>query len=239
MTSPAAFKLLGFFATPPHECSYLPERQAVTIFADPDFPKDRRLYTLLSEHGFRRSGRHIYRPRCPGCKACVPVRVPVAEFRPRRSQRRNWRDNRDLRVQAREPVYRREHFALYQTYLDARHPGGGMDNPTPGQYLEFLTSTWSETVFYELRLGPRLAGVAVVDRLDDGLSAVYTFFDPGLRGRGLGTYAVLWEIEQARHEGLRWLYLGYWIEASPKMRYKTDYQPLEYFHQGSWQRTPP
>ena len=238
MTSPAAFKLLSFYATPIHECSYLVDREAVTVFADPEFRKDTALYSVLSRYGFRRSGQHIYRPRCPTCSACVPVRGPVMEFEPRRSQRRTWRQNQDIQVRACEPRFREEHFRLYRRYLEARHKGGGMDNPSPGQYMEFLVSPWSHTVFYEIRLGSQLLGVTVADRLEDGLSAVYTFFDPEYRKRSLGVYAILWELEEARRLGVEWLYLGYWIKESAKMRYKTDYQPLEYFQNGHWVRRP-
>ena len=239
MTAPDAFRLLGFYATPPHACSYLSDRTAVTVFADPDFPKDRRLYTVLSQHGFRRSGEHIYRPHCPGCAACVPVRVPVHELRARRSQRRTLQRNADVQVTARPPVFHPEHFALYERYLASRHRGGGMDNPTPERYLEFLTSPWAETVFLEYRAPEGVIAVSVVDVLDDGLSAVYTFFDPDLPRRSLGVLAVLREIEEARAMGLDYLYLGYWIEQSRKMSYKTEYQPLEYLVDGTWTREPP
>jgi arginine-tRNA-protein transferase len=240
VTAPEAFRLLGFYATPPHACSYLEARTAVTVFADPDFPKDRRLYTVLSQHGFRRSGEHIYRPHCPGCAACVPVRVPVQEFRPRRSQRRTWRRNADLEVAARPAAYDPRHYALYERYLASRHRGGGMDNPTPDRYLEFLTSPWADTVFFE-HCTPQgaVVAVSVADVLEDGLSAVYTFFDPDLPERSLGVQAVLHEIEEARRLGMRYLYLGYWIGASRKMRYKTEYQPLEYLVDGEWTREAP
>jgi len=230
---------LAFYATPPHPCSYLAGRQAVTVFADPGSGKDRRLYTALSQCGFRRSGAHVYRPHCPDCSACVPVRLSVGELRPRRSHRRAWRANAGLRARAVPARFHPEHYALYSRYVSQRHSGGGMDHPTPAQYLEFLTSGWAETLFYEFREDRELLAVAVVDRLEDGLSAVYTFYAPELTRRGLGTYAVLWEVEEARRLGLSWLYLGYWIHESPKMRYKATYQPLEYFYEGRWQPLPP
>ncbi|MDX1513735.1 MAG: GNAT family N-acetyltransferase, partial [Gammaproteobacteria bacterium] len=127
-----------------------------------------------------------------------------------------------------------EHFALYKAYMHARHRGGSMDNPTPKQFREFLCSSWADTEFFEFRLGRQLAAVAVCDRLGDGLSAVYTFFDPTLSNRSLGTYAILWEIEHTRRLGLEWLYLGYLIEASSKMRYKSDYRPQQRFIDGRW-----
>jgi arginine-tRNA-protein transferase len=236
MTSPSSGTPLAFYATPPHRCSYLAGREAVTVFADPLGHKDARLYSALSRFGFRRSGTHIYRPRCPDCEACVPVRIPVREFRPRRSQRRAWRANADLEVRPARPLFSEEHFRLYERYLTARHSGGGMDEPTPGQYLEFLTSPWADTVFYEFRQGGALVAVAVADRLEDGLSAVYTFFDPDLPARSLGVFAILWEVAEARRLDREFVYLGYWIRESAKMRYKAEYRPLEYLTGAGWRR---
>lgn len=234
MTEPPRTQALGFFTTPPHDCGYLDDRRAVTLFVDPRMRPDVATYTLLSEHGFRRSGSHIYRPKCPTCTACIPIRVPVAAFRPRRQQRRNLRMNADLTLQARDAAFDAEHFALYERYIAARHTGGGMENPDPDTYLDFLTANWATTTFYEFRCGQRLLAVAVVDELDDGLSAVYTFYDPAESRRSLGRFAVLKQIELARDRGLRWLYLGYWIGACRKMAYKTEYRPHEMFLSGAW-----
>jgi arginine-tRNA-protein transferase len=160
----------------------------------------------------------------------------VREFRPRRSQRRAWRANADLEVRPARPLFSEEHFRLYERYLTARHSGGGMDEPTPGQYLEFLTSPWADTVFYEFRQGGALVAVAVADRLEDGLSAVYTFFDPDLPARSLGVFAILWEVAEARRLDREFVYLGYWIRESAKMRYKAEYRPLEYLTGAGWRR---
>ena len=187
------------------------------------------------EAGFRRSGEYVYRPRCSACRACIPARIPVNAFTPTRSQRRTWQRNQDLQITALPAAFSEEHFALYRRYIGARHPGGGMDVADPERYREFLFSAWSDTWCYEFRLGPRLLAVAVVDRLVRGFSAIYTFFDPSYAERGLGTYAVLWEIAEAQRLELAWLYLGYWIEECPKMSYKTRYRPLEIFRNGLWQ----
>lgn len=226
----------NLYATPPHDCSYLSDRQATTVFIDPRFPKDTVLYEVLSQHGFRRSGEHLYRPHCHSCEACIPVRIPVWVFEPRRSQRRIWKRNQDLTVTTVPNVFKREHFNLYCLYLAARHRGGGMDNPTPESYMQFLTSDWSDTIFYEFRLKRQLLGVAVVDVLESGTSAVYTFFDPSYPERSLGVYAILWEIEETKRLQFDWLYLGYWIRECRKMRYKIEYHPLEHYHHGVWQR---
>lgn len=227
---------LAFYATPPHECSYLPDREARTVFTDPVYPKDIAIYSALSRNGFRRSGQHIYRPQCPNCTACIPVRLPVRDFAPRRRHRRIWRMNSSVEVRSSPLVFNEEHFELYHRYIKERHRGGGMDNPTPEQYLEFLTSPWAETMFYEFRRGGKLLAVAVADRLLDGLSAVYTFYEPEHGRFSPGIYAILWQIQEARRLEVDWLYLGYWIADSTKMAYKAEFQPQERFQGGLWER---
>lgn len=222
------------YLTPPHPCSYLPERYATNQFISPDFSVDAPLYSHLVELGFRRSGDYVYRPRCFGCEACVPARIPVEGFTPDRSQRRNWRANRQLEVIARPAVFNDEHFELYRRYLAWRHDGGGMENPTPRDYIGFLTSRRITTCFYELRERDALVGVAVVDSLMDSLSAVYTFYNPDFRRRGIGVYAILWQIAEAKRLGLSWVYLGYWINECTKMRYKGRFHPLEIYRRGRW-----
>lgn len=234
MTEPPRSQALGFFTTPPHECGYLVDKRAVTLFVDPRIRPDKTTYTLLSQHGFRRSGGHVYRPKCPACQACIPIRLPVADFKPRRAQRRNLRRNAAITLTLREPVYDQGHFDLYQRYISARHAGGGMENPDPDTYMDFLTANWATTTFYEFHDGQELVAVAVVDQLDDGLSAVYTFFDPEKSQRGLGRYAVLQEIEMARNLGLEWLYLGYWIADCNKMAYKSEFTPQQCYVNGAW-----
>ncbi len=235
MSRPLPARRLLLYATPAHECSYIPERQAVTLFADPDHPKDAWLQGVLTEQGFRRSGRHIYRPHCPECTACEPVRVNVRDFAPNRSQRRTWRRNRDLRARVREQAFVTEHYELYARYVTQRHPGGGMDDPTPEKYEDFVLCPWSETRLIEFRDGEQLLAVAVSDRLPSALSAVYTFFAPEHEGRSLGVYAVLWQIEAARRAGFDWLYLGYAIDGCRKMAYKQHYRPQERLRGGHWE----
>lgn len=236
MTKPSRSLNLAFYSTPPYACSYLPHKQAVTLFADPSIPKTPEIYAVLSSYGFRRSGEHLYRPRCPRCSACVPARVPVRDFRPNRAQRRTMRLNADLEIRTVAAQYRNQHFDLYCRYLQGRHPGGGMDNPTPESFMDFLTATWSDSEFMEFRYAGRLVAVAVVDTMKDALSAVYTYYDPLLAKRSLGRFAILKQIETAAERGLRWLYLGYWIKECRKMAYKNEYQPLEYYFEGYWTR---
>lgn len=227
---------LAFYGTPPHPCSYLEQREAVNLFVDPKADMNTAIYSALAELGFRRSGAFVYRPRCPDCDACRPVRIPVREFVPNRYQRRTLRSNEDVHVNVLPGQVTEEHYQLYRRYVASRHPGGGMDVEDPGQYGNFLLSPWSDTRMVEFRADETLLAVAVVDYMDNGLSAVYTFFDPELTQRSLGTFAVLWQVEQARALGLPHVYLGYWVEQSPKMNYKTRFRPLEQFYGRDWRR---
>ncbi|MBF0142741.1 MAG: arginyltransferase [Magnetococcales bacterium] len=220
--------------SPLHECGYFPERPAATLFLPPGFPLDAGLFRDFLTRGFRRSGKHVYRPSCPECERCLPVRLPVAAFVRSRSLARVWRRNRDLEVREIEGSDDPETFALYRRYLAVRHGGGPMADPDPGSMVEHLTCSWGVTRFVEFRLEGRLVMVAVIDKVPGALSSVYTFFDPGEQSRSLGTYGILWSIEAARQRGDRWLYLGYWIPQSPKMRYKARFQPLEGYWQGEW-----
>lgn len=232
-------RYLALYMTSEHGCSYLDGCQARTLFVDPTARIDNATYQVLVDQGFRRSGSHIYRPACRGCAACVPVRLPVTDFRPDRSQRRNWQRNAgDFTLVDTPAAYRAEHFDLYRRYLAERHPGGDMTDETGEEsYRRFLVESWGgATRFIELRLGGRLAGVAVTDVLEHGLSAVYTFFDPAISERAPGVFAVLAQIETARRIGLPYLYLGYWIGACRKMVYKERFRPLEAWDGQRWRR---
>lgn len=227
---------LRFFTTAAHPCSYLSDRQAVTLFADPEADMGPALFSQLSTMGFRRSGNYVYRPHCQGCQACVSVRVPVADFRPSRQQRRCWQRNADLRIRPVPAEWDERHYALYARYITARHADGDMYPPSPRQYREFLLSDWSRSQLLEILEGDRLLAVAVTDVLDDALSAVYTFFDPDAAARSLGTFAILSQLDWARRQGLRFLYLGYWVKQSARMSYKSRFRPLELLVQGEWLR---
>ena len=225
---------IRLFATHPHTCSYLDDRDATTVFVDPTATIDVKLYSRLSEIGFRRSGSHLYRPHCEHCKACIPARIPVLRFRPNRQQRRCWRRNQDLQISTVGQLRQEEHYALYERYITERHSDGDMYPPTRPQFDAFLTSEWNATEFVEFRNRDRLLGVAVCDIMDNGISAVYTYFDPDEEHRSLGTFAILHQIERARALGLPAVYLGYWIRQCRKMRYKTQFRPLEMFIDNRW-----
>lgn len=234
MLQPPEQPELAFYITVPSTCNYLPGRKAVTVFADPFAGMSKALYSTLVDHGFRRSGDHVYVPYCPNCDACVPARIPVQRFRMKRSQRRNWQRNADITVHRVAANFQEEHYRLYQRYVTQRHPGGGMEHYGPEQYLSFFGCRWGETWLYEFRCGNDLLAVASVDHLQSGLSAVYTFFDPAQAERGLGTYAVLWQINEAIRLNLPFVYLGYWIAESCKMNYKANFQPLEIYRTSRW-----
>lgn len=225
---------LRFLVTPPHPCSYLHDREAVTLFVDPTSKVTGQLYSALSNLGFRRSGKHIYRPHCGSCQACIPIRIPVEAFVPRRKHRRILDRNADLEVELRDAEYRDEYFNLYAAYMTSRHADGDMYPPSPDQFESFLLSDWSDTRFVVFSQGPRVIAVAVTDVMNDGLSAIYSFFDPAQPRRSLGTNAILHQIRLAREMGLHYLYLGYWIEACRKMSYKSEYRPFEQYRGNRW-----
>ncbi len=229
---------LQLYLTAPYPCSYLPELEARSQVATPGFLITTAVYTELVQHGFRRSGTFTYRPRCDGCRQCVPVRVAVEDFAPTRSQRRSWKQHCNLGVSLHDLQDKPEYFELYQRYQKARHRDGGMDDDNPEQYRNFLLQSHVDTLLVEFREGETLRMVSVIDVLEDGLSAVYTFYDPDVTPSSLGTFNVLWQIELCRKMQLPYLYLGYWIEASRKMAYKANFQPLYGLQDGTWQLIP-
>ena len=226
---------LRFFSTPAHNCSYLEGQEATTLFVDPHARVSTRLYSDLSRMGFRRSGDYLYRPHCRNCDACIPARVDAHRFRTRRRHRRIMAANAGLEVEEMNPAFTPELYRLYSRYIASRHGDGDMFPPSEEQFTSFLMSSWSDTRFFCFREDERLLAVAVTDFLEDGLSAVYTFFEPSLPKRSRGTWAILWQIEHCRRMGLPWLYLGYWISECQRMRYKDDFQPLQLLRNGKWQ----
>ena len=227
---------VSIYATGEHPCAYLDDRQARTLFVDPRQPLDSSIYSSLVEQGFRRSGDYVYRPGCRTCNACKSLRIPVREFRLSRRHRRCLAANRDIRVHVVPPAFRPDHFELYRRYIAERHTGRQMADPRPQQYLEFLTTSWGDSLFYEFREHGRLLAVSAVDELRNGLSAVYTYYEPTLAARSLGTLAIVWLLQETQRLGLDYLYLGYWIAESAKMRYKADFVPHEIYDGNIWRR---
>tara|TARA_B110000503_G_scaffold72339_1_gene111863 strand:- start:296 stop:1102 length:807 start_codon:yes stop_codon:yes gene_type:complete len=234
-TVTASLREIKVYTTFPHDCSYLADMQATTLFVDPRQAISVPLYTQLSLLGFRRSGDHIYRPHCISCSACIASRVPVNTFQASRSQRRVWRRNQDLRVIESGSIIDDEAYGLYARYINLRHSDGDMYPPDRQQYESFLNGLFDCTRYLRFYEDDRLLCVAVIDVMLDGLSAIYTFYDPDEERRSLGTFAILAQIEHAARHGLDYLYLGYWIEQCNKMNYKARFQPLELFTDGRWQ----
>jgi leucyl-tRNA---protein transferase len=230
---PGALNQIKAVITSAHTCGYLPDRDAQYEVVLP-VGDVRPLYGELINHGFRRSGNEVYRPRCATCRSCISLRVPVAEFQLSRSQRRTWQRNLDLAVSVHPGELTEERLELFTRYLTARHAEGGMDELSVEELRHAVLSHWAETNLIECRLGERLVAVGIVDVVPDGLSAVYTFFDPEHSRRGLGTQMILLEIEAARARGLAWVYLGYWVREAQKMRYKSKFRPYELCIEGQW-----
>jgi len=229
------FSLLQFYATSPYPCSYLPGREARSQVATPTHLIDTEVYGALVRRGFRRSGAFTYRPRCDDCGACIPVRLPVAELRRNRAQRRALKSHSGLLAREMPLAFREDHYALYARYQNARHAGGGMDEDSHEQYAHFLLQSRVDTRLIEFSLGGAVCMVSIVDVLEDGLSSVYTFFDPDVPGASFGTYNILWQAGQCRALELPYLYLGYWIADSRKMAYKSRFRPIEGLIDGHWQ----
>lgn len=227
---------IALYLSPEHACGYFKDRQAVSLVADPRADIATPTYSWLCNNGFRRSGDHVYRPHCPGCDSCIPIRIPVETFTPNRSQRRVLKRNQDLQIRITPAQYSDEAYRLYKTYLQSRHKGDGMDADDEQAFIRFLTGDHFNSRFVEFRLEQRLLAIAVVDFMPDSLSAVYTFFDPQESRRGPGTLAVLWQLAEARRRQLQWVYLGYWIEDSRKMSYKSAYRPNERLINDHWSR---
>ncbi len=228
---------LQLYITAESPCSYFDSRISSNLVPDPELPLNMPIYNQLIQHGFRRSGKHCYRPHCKQCQACIACRLAVNDFIYSRSQRRCLKNNQDLTLTSVSAGFSDEYFELYRRYLNSRHSDGSMADPSISDFRQFLYCDWSDTRFLELRINKQLIAIAVTDRLNDGLSAVYSFFEPEMQNRSLGTYCILKQIDYAKERGLNYLYLGYWIKNHKKMHYKSNFKPLQLYIDERWQNS--
>jgi arginyl-tRNA--protein-N-Asp/Glu arginylyltransferase len=237
-----------FYLTAPSPCPYLEGQEERKVFTHLVGERAGELNDLLTHGGFRRSQSIAYRPACETCRACVSVRVVAADFAPSRNMRRIAERNADILGDMRTPTPTSEQYSVFRAYLDARHRNGGMADMTVLDYAMMIEDSHVETRLVEYRRrGPdsaihgrgdgRLLAVSLTDVLADGLSMVYSFYDPALSARSLGTFMILDHIAQARSQGLPHLYLGYWVEGSRKMHYKARFLPQERLGMNGWERT--
>lgn len=226
---------LQFYITPPHDCSYLDNKSARMVFLDPTHRIETVTLSELSRMGFRRSGDFVYRPECHLCRQCLSCRVPVDSFVMNSAQKKAWKRNQDLTVKISQSKDASAlHYQLYERYILERHADGDMFPPSQEQFEKFLIQSCTESFFIELWLADELICVSTCDPLDDGISAVYTFFNPDYARRSLGVFAILKQIEYAKLNQLNFVYLGYWVPHSRKMNYKCQYTPFELLLDGQW-----
>lgn len=232
-------KEMKFGVTEAHQCSYLAGKTARNLFLDPSSAPDRETVLLLTKAGFRRTGNHLFKPYCPNCKACIPLRLRVGAFKVRRRHRRIVKKNADLKVRIEKPAFREDWYQLYKKYIRERHSEGEMYPPSRAQYREFLLSRWSQSLFICSYLEDRIVSIAVTDVVGDASSAVYTFYDPEHMHRSLGVYSILLQTSLSKICGKNYLYLGYWINGHEKMHYKLEFSPSEaLIGEGRWMLCP-
>ncbi len=241
MTAPVRFP--RFFVTSPAPCPYLPEKTERKVFTELKGPHAEQLNDALGRIGFRRSQTVAYRPSCLDCRACISVRVVASEFKPSSTQRRNLRRNSDLISSECRPWATNEQYELLQRYLESRHPGGGMAAMDEVDYADMVEHTSVSSTVIEYRepnedgTPGKLVAACLTDQQGDGLSMIYSFYDPDCTDRaGLGNFVILDHIRRATEAGLSYVYLGYWVDGSPRMQYKVRYRPLEKLGPDGWQR---
>ena len=237
MTTPAdsVLQKIQFYVTAPYACGYLPQQMAQSLIATPQHLVDGHQYSGLIQQGFRRSGKFVYRPHCEKCNACIAVRLPITDFQPSRSQQRAFKQHSGLEVSITSLNFDEAQFALYQAYQVSRHEANEAEESVE-QYQNFLVQSNVDSLCISFTLEGQLKIVSVVDIVEDGVSAVYTFYDTSMSKASFGTYSIMWLIEWCKQLKLPYLYLGYWIKDSRKMAYKQNYAPQEALIDGEWKR---
>ena len=224
-----------FFWTSTLPCPYLKGRREKRIVAELGNSHAEQLHDELSEVGFRRSHGVVYKPACPNCRECIPVRIVLSDFLFSRSQKRVWTKNNDLIAEILPPVASEEQFKLFSKYQLERHPFGDMSRMSLLDYQSMIEETPIKTLFVEFRdQNNSLTACLLLDQISNGVSAVYSFFNPEIKGRSLGKFMILWLIKFAREQMKSFVYLGFWVKGSDKMNYKTNFKPLEYFTSNGW-----
>ncbi|MRX26701.1 arginyltransferase [Kangiella sp. HZ709] len=227
---------IKLYAGPEHACGYLEEQNSVSVFADPTIEFDNTIYSALSRLGFRRSGNHVYRPQCPSCNACWAYRVLVSQLKLSKSHRRILKANLELKIKLAPPEATAEDYELYEKYISFRHQDGDMFPPSFEQYDDFLFSKWCDMILLKAYdPSGKTQAIMALDILDDGLSAVYSFFNPESHYKSLGTYLILQSIMLCQRQQLPYCYLGYYVENCNKMSYKRNFKPAEAFINNRWE----
>ncbi len=223
-----------FYVTAPQPCPYLEGREERKLFTTLEINSALGLNDILSHQGFRRSQNVIYRPSCSNCNACQSARVDVMGFKPSKSQKRIMRRNSGLQRSVIRPWASEDHFALFTKYLENRHADGGMAGMEIDEFAAMVEESPINTQLIEYKQDGEVVAVCLTDSLSDGLSMVYSFFAPELTRNSVGSFMILDHINMAKKVGLPFVYLGYWVQGSPKMDYKSNYSPLETFRAGKW-----
>jgi arginine-tRNA-protein transferase len=227
---------IKLYRTGDHDCSYLPNRQSRTLFLDPELNYGVNLYEELTQSGFRRSGKHLYRPDCKQCHSCIPARIPTEEFKLTRRFKRVLKKNQTIEFEITKARFRDEDFQLFEDYINHRHSDGDMYPASRSGYEDFLATEKPFSFHIRYFCDNKLIGVAVTDRLNSGLSAIYTFFAPEFEQNSIGVFSILKQLELCQSFDVPYLYLGYWVPGCQKMEYKTQYKPIELLIDGKWQR---
>jgi arginyl-tRNA--protein-N-Asp/Glu arginylyltransferase len=226
---------IKFYVTKNYSCGYINGQDAQSIVATPYKNVNSKNFKNLISQGFRRSGQYVYKPNCKNCKACIPIRLLASNFKASRSQKRLKKNLNELSVKLLPLNFNEEHYNLYVNYQNKRHPNNDKSEDNVADYNDFLINSNVHSKLVEFRLNNQLKIITIIDIIDNGISAVYTFYDCSDQKLSLGTMSIIWLLEYCKKESLPFLYLGYWIYESQKMKYKINFKPYELMIEGVWQ----